>query len=146
VPVLPWPRGLRIPVVQADDLADALVRGLLAGATGGLNVCTEPVVGADLLGRLLTARPVDVPARAVRALAALTWRAHAQPTEPGWLDLAANVPVMDTTRARTELGWSPASSAEEALRAFLPALAAGRGGGSPVLARRTPVSGRRAPG
>jgi nucleoside-diphosphate-sugar epimerase len=146
VPVLPWPRGVRVPVVHADDLADAIVRGLVARATGGLNVSTEPVVGANLLGRLLTARPVDVPPAAVRALAAVTWRAHLQPSEPGWLDLAKGLPIMDTTRARTELGWSPAHGVEEAMREFLSALARGRGGESPVLVGRTARSGRRAPG
>jgi len=146
VPVLPWPRGVRVPVVHADDLADAIVRGLVARATGGLNVSTEPVVGANLLGRLLTARPIDVPPAAVRALAAVTWRAHLQPTEPGWLDLANGLPIMDTTRARTELGWSPAHGAEAAMREFLSALARGRGGESPVLVGRTAMSGRRAPG
>ena len=34
---------------------------------------------------------------------------------PGWFDVVLGVPIMDTTRARTELGWSPRHSATEAL-------------------------------
>ena len=32
-------------------------------------------------------------------------RFQAQPSEPGWLDMALAVPLLDSTRARTELGW-----------------------------------------
>ena len=145
VPVLPWPRGLRGQIVHADDLADALVRGLLAGATGGLNVATEPLVSRPLVAELLGAKPVDVPTGAVRALAGGTWRAHLQPTEPGWLDMAMQVPVMDTGKARG-LGWAPTRPTGEVLRDFLAALAAGRGNDSPALTPRTAVSGRRATG
>lgn len=145
VPVLPWPRGLRGQIVHADDLADAFVRGLLARATGGLNVATEPLVTRPLVAGLLTARPFDVRPGAVRALAGGTWRVHLQPTEPGWLDMAMQVPVMDTGKAR-RLGWTPARPADEVLGDFLAALAAGRGNGSPALKPRTPVFGRRASG
>ena len=145
IPVLPWPRGLRGQIVHADDLADALVRGLLARTTGGLNVATEPLVTRSLVAQLLAARPVDVPPAAVRALAGGTWRAHLQPSEPGWLDMAMQVPVLDTGKARG-LGWAPARPAGEVLRDFLAALAAGRGASSPALTPRTPVFGRRATG
>jgi UDP-glucose 4-epimerase len=145
VPVLPWPRGMRGQLVHADDLADALVRGVLAGTTGGLNVATEPLLTRSLVAEVLTARPFDVPPRAVRALAAGSWRAHLQPSEPGWLDMAMQAPVMDTGRARG-LGWAPARPTDEVLREFLAALAEGRGSRSPVLAPRTPVFGRRATG
>jgi UDP-glucose 4-epimerase len=145
VPVLPWPRGLRGQIVHADDLADAFVRGLLAGTTGGLNVATEPLVTRPLVAELLTARPFDVPPGAVRALAAGSWRAHLQPSEPGWLDMAMQVPVMDTGKARG-LGWAPTRPTGEVLRDFLAALAGGTGNGSPVLAPRTPVFGRRPTG
>jgi UDP-glucose 4-epimerase len=143
--VLPWPRGLRGQIVHADDLADALVRGLLAGTTGGLNVATEPLVTRALLVDLLHARAFDVPSAVPRALVTGTWRLHLQPTDAGWLDMAMNVPVMDTGKAR-ELGWAPRHPTGEVLREFLTALASGQGSGSPVLAPRTPVSGRRATG
>jgi UDP-glucose 4-epimerase len=143
--VLPWPHGLRGQIVHADDLADALVRGLLAGATGGLNVATEPLLTRPLVADLLHARTFDVPPAVPRALVSGTWRLHLQPTDAGWLDMAMNVPVMDTGRVRG-LGWAPRHPTGELLRDFLAALADGTGNGSPVLAPRTPVSGRRATG
>lgn len=145
-PVLPWPGGVRIQVVHADDLADAIARALLARTTGGLNVATEPVLDATLLGEVLEARPVPVPFGVVRALAYGTWRAHLQPTEPGWLDLAAGLPLMDTSRVRRELGWKPVHDTAEALLSFLPALASGRGTSSPALKPRGTLLGRRVKG
>jgi hypothetical protein len=59
-----------------------------------------------------------------------------QPTEPGWLDLALSAPVMDTTRAMTELGWQPRHTAQEAILALLRGLAVGAGAPTPPLAPR----------
>jgi hypothetical protein len=59
--------------------------------------------------------------------------------------MAGQVPVMDTGRARG-LGWAPARPTREVLREFLAALADGTGTGSPALAPRTPVFGRRPTG
>ena len=141
--VLPWPGGLRGQIVHADDLADAMVRGLLARIDGGLNVATEPVLTRDLVAGALRAKAFDVPAGVVRGAVTATWKAHLQPTDAGWIDMARNVPVMDTGRARS-LGWAPEHAADEVLRAFLAALADGRGSRSPALAPRTAVSGRKA--
>ena len=140
--VLPWPHGLRGQIVHAEDLADALVRGLLAKATGGLNVATEPLLTRPLVADLLHARAFDLPPRLPRALVSGAWRLHLQPTDAGWLDMAMNAPVLDTGRARA-LGWVPRHPTGEVLREFLAALAEGTGNRSPVLAPRTAVSGRR---
>jgi nucleoside-diphosphate-sugar epimerase len=141
--VLPWPHGLRGQIVHADDLADAFVRGMLARATGGLNVATEPLLTRSLVTDLLRAKAFDLPPALPRALATATWKLRLQPTDAGWLDMALNAPVLDTGKARA-LGWSPTRPTDAVLREFLAALAAGQGTGSPALAPRTPVSGRRA--
>jgi UDP-glucose 4-epimerase len=140
--VLPWPHGLRGQIVHADDLADAIVRGLVAGIDGGLNVATEPLLTRPLVAGLLKAKAFDVPPAALRAVVSATWRVHLQPTDAGWLDMAMQLPVMDTGRARS-LGWSPKHPTDQVLGDFLAALADGRGTGSPALAPRTAASGRR---
>jgi UDP-glucose 4-epimerase len=91
------------------------------------------VLDPDELGRILGARPVPVPAGVLRAAADLTWRARLQPTDPGWIDLALGVPVMDSTRARTELGWSPRHTAGDALLELLDGLGHGAGADTPPL-------------
>ena len=47
--------------------------------------------------------------------------------------MARGVPVMDTTRARTELGWTPQRSAGDALLELLEGLSEGDGGATPPL-------------
>jgi hypothetical protein len=68
-----------------------------------------------------------------RAAVALSFRLHLQPTEPGWLDLALAVPLMDSTRARSELGWRPRHDADDALRELLAGIADGAGVRTPPL-------------
>jgi nucleoside-diphosphate-sugar epimerase len=143
--LLPWPHGLRAQIVHADDLADALVRGLVAGTTGGLNVATDPPVTRPLVAQLLAARAFDVPPVLPRALVTGTWKLHLQPVDAGWLDMAMNAPLMDTAKARS-LGWVPQRRTDAVLREFSAALVRGTGTGSPALAPRTAVSGRRATG
>jgi UDP-glucose 4-epimerase len=91
------------------------------------------VLDADVLGRLLDARPVPVPAGLLRAAAALTFRLRLQPSEPGWLDMGLGVPVMDSGRARRELGWTPRHTAEDAFRELFDGLRASAGHPTPPL-------------
>ena len=53
------------------------------------------------------------------------YAAHAVPVSPGWYDVALNTPVMDTSRARDELGWVPRYSSTEGARELLDGLADG---------------------
>ena len=80
-----------------------------ARCAGRSIMAAEPVLDPPELGRILGARPVPVSPRVLRALADLTWRARLQPTPPGWLDMALAVPLLDTTRARDELGLDAAT-------------------------------------
>jgi nucleoside-diphosphate-sugar epimerase len=138
LPVVPLPAGLRMQVVHGEDVADAYRRIIVTGAVGAFNVATEPVLDAGAIARIVgRGRHVPIPPAVVRPLLHAAWRAHAVAADPGWLDMAMRVPVMDTTRARGELGWSPRHGAEETLREVLDAIAAGRGTPSaPMRARR----------
>jgi UDP-glucose 4-epimerase len=136
IPVLPLDSSLRIQVVHADDVADAVVRLLDQRAGGAFNLAAEPTLGRREIARALRALPTPLPRAVLRQLAAATWRAHLHALDPGWLDLAFDSPLMDTTRARTELGWAPAVSATDALRGLVAGMAGGAGTSSPVLRPR----------
>ncbi|SDQ38619.1 NAD-dependent epimerase/dehydratase family protein [Quadrisphaera sp. DSM 44207] len=143
LPALPLPPGLAVPVVHADDLADALWRALTARLPGGLNVAADPPLGPDDLARALGARrAAPLPLPALRALAALTWRLRLQPTSEGWVDLAAAVPLLSTRRAVLELGWSPSVSAQQALADLVAGLQRGTGTGTAAMRPRRLLSGR----
>lgn len=115
LPVIPLPSAFRFQAVHADDVAEAVAVALVHRPHGGLNVAAEPMLTPDDLARALGAgRAVPAPLAVVRALASATWHARLQPTEPGWIDLAASVPWMSTEKL-TGLGWRPAYSSTEAL-------------------------------
>ena len=137
IPVLPALGRLVFQAVHSDDAAAAYRLAVVGDARGAFNVAADPVLDPRELGRLLGARPVPVPRAVLRAGASLSWRARLQPSEPGWLDMGLGVPVMDVTRARTELGWEPRHTAGDALLDLLDGLRAKAGIDTPPLAPST---------
>jgi UDP-glucose 4-epimerase len=135
IPLVPRTERLVFQAVHTDDVAEAYRLAIVGDARGAFNIAADPVLDPDELGRILGAKPVPVPAKVLRTFADLSWRAHAQPTPPGWVDLAVGVPVLDTTRARTELGWQPTRTSGQALRELLDGLADKASGPTPALAR-----------
>ncbi len=134
LPLLPVTDRLVLQVVHADDVGEAYrLAATDGGARGAYNVAAEPLLGPRELGDLLGARPVRVPVRALRAAAALSWRARLQPTPEGWLDMGLGVPAMDVSRAHEELGWAPRHGAGETLLELLDGIRRRDGGPTPPL-------------
>ncbi len=129
---LPLPQ-VGVSFVHADDVADALARIVDRRAPGPFNIAAEPVLDAAGIARALGNRRIPVPASAVRAALHAAFAAHLVPTEPGWLDLGTSLPAMDTSRARTLLGWTPVHRSDDVLRRFVAALGAGTGGPGALL-------------
>jgi UDP-glucose 4-epimerase len=137
IKVVPRIEGLRFQVVHSYDVGEAYRLALLREVRGAFNLATEPVLDSRELGRILSASSVPVPARLARAGADLSWRLHLQPASVGWLDMALNLPIMDITRARTELGWAPQYSAGDTLLDLLRGLREGAGLDTPPLSPGT---------
>jgi UDP-glucose 4-epimerase len=134
IPVLPLPAGLVLQAVHSLDVGEAYRLAATApDASGAYNVAAEPVLDARELGRVLCARAVAVPPWLVRAAAAATWRARLQPTPPGWLDMGLGVPLLDSRRAREQLGWTPRSDAGQALLELLDGIRRSAGMDTPPL-------------
>lgn len=123
LPLLPLDRRLCIPLIHADDVADAISRAIDQRATGAFNLASEPPVGRADVAAALGARAIHIPSGVLGALVDLTWRARLQHIDRGWLDLAFSVPLLDCSRARSELGWAPKWSAPDALANFLDGVA-----------------------
>jgi nucleoside-diphosphate-sugar epimerase len=137
LPVLPLDRRLTFSAVHSDDVAAALLAVLTQRATGPFNLAAEPPLTRDDVATALDARPVHVPMSVVRAATALTWHARLQPLDPGWMDLAATSPLLDSARARTELAWVPTVDPRDALREVVSGMREQAWSDSPALRRRT---------
>jgi nucleoside-diphosphate-sugar epimerase len=134
IPLVPDVPRLRFQAVHSLDVGDAFARALASDAHGAFNLAADPVIDPAELARLLDARRVKLPAAALRAGAAATYAARLQPSEPGWVDMALAVPLMDSSRARSELGWEPRHTATESLRELLDAMHEGTDFPTPPLA------------
>jgi nucleoside-diphosphate-sugar epimerase len=109
----------RIPVqlVHEQDVGQALLLCVVgAGPAGAYNLAADGVITAGTVARELGMFPLSIPSRpaqsAARALAALPFL----PPVAQWVEAASHPSIMDTTRAKRELGWAPRFTALETLR------------------------------
>ncbi|HSC03590.1 MAG TPA: NAD-dependent epimerase/dehydratase family protein [Solirubrobacteraceae bacterium] len=122
---LPVPApDLPMQFIHEDDVGQALLACVVgAGAPGAYNIAADGVLTAADVVRELGLTPVPVPAElasgAARAAASLPALPFLPPVAE-WVEAAAHPAIMDTTKAKRELGWQPKHSALEALRDTLP--------------------------
>lgn len=132
LPVLPLPNDLSLQFVHADDVGDAVVRLVQRRARGSFNVASD-VLDRDGLAGLFGARPVAVDPGLMRRAVVALHRLGVVAVTPGWYDVATRSPLMDTSKARRELGWSPAWTSTDAARELIDGLADGAVGGSAAM-------------
>ncbi|HEX4219831.1 MAG TPA: NAD-dependent epimerase/dehydratase family protein [Acidimicrobiales bacterium] len=125
--VVPDVLGLARQVVHSDDVAEAYRLALLGSVVGAYNIATEQTIDASTVAKEFGLRALPVGPRLARSAAALTWRLHLQPAEPGWFDLAFQSPLLDVGHARKDLGWDPKHEPFAVLSEFATALASGGG-------------------
>jgi UDP-glucose 4-epimerase len=142
VPVLPLPEDLRFQALHSSDVARAYVAATLGDVAGPFNLAADPVLGPAELARLFKSRWVPTPGTVLRNATSLAFHSRLLPTAPELFDLLMSVPVMSTTRARAELGWSPEVDAATALRSFLESPARPSTPGTPPLSPGTSGPGR----
>jgi nucleoside-diphosphate-sugar epimerase len=133
IPLLPWVRGLRMQTVHSADVADAYRRAALGDGRGAFNLAADPILDGPTAAAAVDARLVELPAAPVRAAADLSWKLRLQPTPAGWVDMGLAVPMLDSGRARSELGWAPDHDARDTLRELLTGIAEGAGEPTPPL-------------
>jgi UDP-glucose 4-epimerase len=119
IPVIPLPRGLRFQAAHAGDIAAAYAAAVVRPVRGPFNLAASGLLRREEVGRLMAARTVEVPQQVARAALATGFLAHLAPAPPELYDAFLRLPVMSSERARLELGWEPAHSAEDAVAAFL---------------------------
>jgi nucleoside-diphosphate-sugar epimerase len=96
-----------VQAVHEDDVADAFRLAIVHDAPGAFNLAGEDVLGARDMATILKARAVPVPLFGVRQVIDLAHRIGVSKVPGEWLDLVRYPILVDTTRARTLLGWEP---------------------------------------
>lgn len=109
---------LPLQVIHQDDVAAALrLCALGAGAPGAYNIAADDLVSCVDVARELGLRPVPVPGRLVAPLARAVAKLPYLPSGAQWVEAICHPAIMDTTKARTQLGWRPRHTATESLHA-----------------------------
>jgi UDP-glucose 4-epimerase len=114
-PVLPDP-GAPFQLVHHDDVADALVAAIVGrGKPATYNLAGEGELRVRDLARAMGWYSVPVPSGAVDALAEAIRRLPFLPPEASWINSVRVPMLMNTARARRELGWRPSHDAADTL-------------------------------
>lgn len=119
---LPLPVPLLVPehplqLIHEEDVGRALQLCVVgAGPPGAYNIAGEGVVTAADVAREFGALPIRLPAGPGQAAARAVSRLPFLPPAAEWVEAAAQPAIMDTTRAREQLGWHPRYTGLEALR------------------------------
>jgi nucleoside-diphosphate-sugar epimerase len=112
-----------LQLVHHDDVAEAIALAATAPAPpGAYNLAGDGVVTVSEVAKALGGRPVRVPAVAASAASAAIARVPFVPSVLEWLHIARTSVVMDTTKAKTQLGWRPVHSSAETLAALASAV------------------------
>lgn len=138
VPVIPDVDGMRVQVVHSSDVGEAYRLAAVQPVQGAFNLAVDPIVDGSMLAELFGARAVRVPSWPIRAALAAAWGLRLVPASPHLFDAVLRLPLMDTSRARTTLGWSPRYSSADAIMEFVRGLRRGTGSLTPPLQPRVP--------
>ncbi|MFN8130727.1 MAG: NAD-dependent epimerase/dehydratase family protein [Solirubrobacteraceae bacterium] len=114
-PVIPDP-GVPFQLVHHDDVATAMRAAVLGrGEPGVYNLAAGDVLHMKDLAAALGWYSIPVPELGVDAAAELADRLPFLPPEAAWLNAFRAPVIMDTSKARRQLGWRPRHSSRDTL-------------------------------
>ena len=109
--------------IHEDDVGSALLQCVVAaGPPGAYNIAGDDVLSLVDVARELRLIPViTLPSRPIQTAARAVSRLPFLPTVAEWVEAFSHPAIMDTTRAKEQLGWQPRYTGLEALQATLDA-------------------------
>ena len=114
---------VKVQFIHEDDVGQALLKCVLGdGPPGAYNIAGDGVLtGADIV-RELGLSPLRVPASFVHGAARMAASLPRPPFAPpagDWVEAVSHPAIMDTSKAKRNLGWRPRYTGLEALRETL---------------------------
>jgi nucleoside-diphosphate-sugar epimerase len=107
--------------IHEEDVGQALQLCIAGeGPPGAYNIAADGVLTGGDIARELGLTPLPVPAKVVHTAAGAAAKVPKLPPAAGWVEAASHPAIMDTSRARSTLGWKPKYSAIDAIRDTLP--------------------------
>jgi nucleoside-diphosphate-sugar epimerase len=107
-----------IQLVHHDDVAEAVKAAVLGrGKPGAYNLAADGEVTMGDVARELGWHRIPVPGMAVSGAAELISRVPLMPSALEWVHAVRVPSLMNTDRAKEQLGWQPRHDAHETLRA-----------------------------
>ena len=119
---LPVPLPVLVPalplqLVHEEDMGRALLQCVVAaGPPGAYNIAADGVITATDVARELGMLPLSLPAGPAQLAALAVASLPLLPPAAQWVEAASHPAIMDTARAKKELGWAPRFTALETLR------------------------------
>jgi nucleoside-diphosphate-sugar epimerase len=112
--------NIRLQFIHEDDVGQAILKCVIAaGPPGAYNIAGDGIVSGADVARELGLAPIPIPSRivetAARAIAAVPWPPFI-PASAEWVEAFSHPAIMDTSKAKRELGWQPGFTGLEALR------------------------------
>lgn len=115
--------GFPLQLVHHDDVAAAIALAATTDAPpGAYNIAGDGEVSISDIVTALGGRPVRVPAVAASAASAVIAHVPFTPSALEWLHVARASVVMDTSKAKSQLGWKPKYTSAETLQALAEAV------------------------
>ena len=129
IPVPVLSTDMEVQFIHEDDVGQALLKCVLGdGPPGAYNIAADGVLSAADIIRELGLAPIPIPSRVVQTAARAASSLPRPPFTPPaaeWVEALSHPAIMDTTKAREQLGWHPRYTALEALRETVRARDAG---------------------
>jgi nucleoside-diphosphate-sugar epimerase len=115
LPLMPDP-GVPVQLVHHDDVADAIALAVAgAGTPGAYNIAGDEVVTLADIAHATGTRSVRIPQSVAVAASDALARLPMVPAAAEWIHLGRTSMVMDTSRAKSVLGWHPRHTAGQTL-------------------------------
>jgi UDP-glucose 4-epimerase len=121
-PILPDP-GVPLQLVHHDDVASAITAAVLGrGKPGAYNLAGDGTISFSDVAQAAGGRGIRVPHAAVLAASGMLARLPMVPAMAEWVHAGRTPMLMDTRKAKRDLGWRPRYTSKETLDAMAAAL------------------------